>query len=94
MLIRIVKMYFKPESVSDFLVLFESVKDKIRFFEGCQQLELLQDLDNPNSLSTYSIWENAQALENYRQSDLFKNTWAKTKILFALPPLAFSSEKK
>ena len=44
------------------------------------------EIDNFKSLFeiffTLSIWEHPQALENYRNSELFKDTWSKTKALF------------
>jgi heme-degrading monooxygenase HmoA len=43
---------------------------------------------------TYSIWENTDALENYRKSDLFKEVWSQTKMLFAAPAQAWSLEQK
>jgi quinol monooxygenase YgiN len=91
MLIRIVRMTFQTNKVSDFLTIFDLSKDKIRQFVGCHYLELLQDAHNQAIFSTYSHWESAQALENYRQSELFKTTWAATKTLFADRPLAFSN---
>ena len=93
MLIRIVRMTFQEDKISDFLAIFNASKHKIRQFEGCQHLELLQDLDQPNVLMTYSFWENEVALERYRQSTLFQTTWAATKVLFADKPVAFSSER-
>jgi len=90
MLIRIVRMTFQPEKVDDFLAIFHQSKEKIRNFEGCQHLELWQDLDTPNVLTTHSHWHGTEALEKYRQSDLFKTTWAATKVLFADKPQAFS----
>lgn len=93
MLIRIVKMTFKPEKLEEFLALFELVKHKIRDTEGCQHLELMQDYDQPHILSTYSVWQSKEALNNYRHSELFKTTWAKTKVLFDDKPLAFSLKK-
>ena len=90
MLLRIVKMSFKPEETASFLALFEQIKSKIRAFEGCEYLELMEDFNDPNSFSTYSKWQDEQALENYRQSELFKDVWAKTKALFANKPIAFS----
>jgi heme-degrading monooxygenase HmoA len=41
-------------------------------------------------LFTFSIWDSEAALENYRQSDLFRDTWAKTKALFAEKAEAWS----
>ena len=93
MLIRIVRMTFQADEVPTFLEIFDQSKANIRAFEGCLHLELLQDWDKENIFMTYSHWENAEALEKYRQSDLFQTTWAKTKILFSDKPIAFSQKK-
>ncbi len=93
MLIRIVRMTFRPDGVEAFLNIFHRSKDKIRAFEGCLHLELLRDLDNPAIFTTYSHWTGPEALEAYRQSALFQTTWAATKVLFADKPLAFSSNR-
>lgn len=71
---------------------FEKSKDKIRAFPGCRHMELLQQMEHPQVLFTLSIWENAEALEQYRQSDLFQQTWAQTKALFAEKAEAWSVE--
>jgi quinol monooxygenase YgiN len=52
---------------------------------------LLQDENDKNIFFTYSIWENDEALQAYRNSELFETTWAKTKILFAGKPEAWST---
>lgn len=93
-IIRIVRMTFHADKVNDFLAIFEASKHKIRAFEGCNHLELWQDADNPAIFMTHSHWIHADALENYRQSELFQTTWAKTKTLFAAKPMAFSAERK
>ncbi|MCY7350713.1 MAG: antibiotic biosynthesis monooxygenase [Cytophagaceae bacterium] len=93
MLIRIVRMTFRPEAVDPFLAVFNASKNRIRAFPGCSHLELFRDLDQPHSFCTYSYWKNAEALEAYRNSELFKTTWAKTKILFAEKAMAFSVER-
>jgi len=90
MLVRIVKMTFDPSKVAEFLAIFEESKVKIKAMKGCSHLELLQDYNLPNSFSTYSYWENEDALNSYRNSELFKEVWAKTKILFKEKPIAFS----
>ncbi|MFT5917016.1 MAG: quinol monooxygenase YgiN [Bacteroidia bacterium] len=90
MLIRIVRMTFQPDKVGEFLEIFEGVKSKIRAFEGCEYLELWQDADHPNICLTHSHWTGKKDLENYRHSELFKATWAKTKPMFADKPMAFS----
>lgn len=93
MLIRIVRMSFQERRTADFLAIFEASKQKIRTFPGCLHLELLRDLDHPAVFVTYSHWESPEALENYRRSELFKTTWAATKVLFAGRATAFSVEK-
>ena len=50
------------------------------------------DKSEPNIFFTYSFWKNEAALEAYRNSELFKNTWAKTKVLFNEKPQAWSVE--
>lgn len=90
MIVRIVQMTFRKEEVSSFLSLFEERKTLIRGFEGCKHLELWQDAHHPNIFFTYSIWESEQHLNHYRFSELFKDTWHKTKALFAGKPQAWS----
>jgi len=80
---RYVKMTFKPEEVEAFLQVFEASKLKIRAFQGCLSLQLIRNIEHPNVICTSSIWENADCLEHYRKSELFAETWKKTKILFA-----------
>ena len=94
MLIRIVRMTFQEDMKEDFLEMLSGVKEKIRAFEGCEYLELWQDADQSNVFMTHSHWKSADDLENYRHSDLFKETWAKTKKMFADKPQAFSAISK
>jgi len=94
MIIRVVQMTFKPEEVDAFLKLFDERKDLIRGFEGCRHLELWQDATASNVYFTYSHWDNEEALDKYRFSDLFKDTWARTKALFAEKPQAWSVNQK
>lgn len=88
---RIVKMHLRPEAVEDFLAHFDSIKDKIRDFPGCRGLNLLQEAERPYILFTYSRWEDNNALDHYRGSDLFKTTWAYVKTLFAQRAEAWST---
>lgn len=93
-MIRIVKMTFKPEHVDAFVELFNENKQKIRNFEGCQHLELLNDINNPNIFFTYSYWKHPDYLEKYRNSELFNAVWANTKVLFDAKPEAWSIEQR
>jgi heme-degrading monooxygenase HmoA len=92
MLIRIVRMTFQEDKIEDFLIIFNRSKHLIRGFEGCQQLELLRDKNAHNVMLTYSNWLSEEHLNAYRDSELFKTTWAATKVLFSDKPVAFSSE--
>lgn len=91
MIHRIVTMTFREDEIDSFLEVFDASKNHIRNFPGCLGLTLLQTTNKPFQMSTFSIWENEEALDAYRHSDLFKGTWAKTKILFAEKPVAFSN---
>ena len=90
MLKRIVKMTFRKEEVEVFKQIFANNWKLIRGFEGCSHVELLQDKNNPCVFFTYSIWKDEIAVENYRNSELFKRVWAGTKVLFDGKPEAWS----
>ena len=93
MLIRIVKLTLQPEGVDTFLQLFEERKPLIRNFPGCQHLELWRNADRPTQFFTYSLWEDAEALENYRKSGFFGETWQGAKQMFAGKAEAWSVEQ-
>ncbi|HIG74294.1 MAG TPA: antibiotic biosynthesis monooxygenase [Bacteroidetes bacterium] len=90
MLIRTVRMTFAPATLAAFHDLFEASQPYIRAQPGCEHLELWEDARYPNVLTTYSLWTGNEALQAYRQSELFKTTWARTKPMFAAPPEARS----
>lgn len=89
MIKRIVKLTFKEDKAADFLALFEIVKGQIRGQVGCHHLELLR---MENVFFTLSVWDDEEALNRYRESELFRATWPATKTLFAAPPEAWSTE--
>jgi len=86
MITRIVKMTFKVEFSEKFAEFTQEVKPKIQAVEGCLQLEMLRDADNPNTFFTYSKWQSIDSLNNYRKSELFGEVWPKTKTWFAEKP--------
>lgn len=90
MIKRIVKMSFKPECIQEFTAIFNSKKQFIAAVEGCSHVELLQDIKHSNVFFTYSIWQDEYFLETYRQSELFADVWAQTKVLFNDKPEAWS----
>lgn len=93
MFVRIVKLTIDAQKITAFLDNFESVKDKIRGFEGNCFLELYQDKNNKCIFFTYSYWETEAHLENYRKSELFGEVWTYTKTLFSDKPEAWSVDK-
>ena len=90
MLIRVVKMSFRDEAIPAFLQLFNERQQQIKEFEGCMHVELWQDRLHRNIFFTYSHWVDAGALEHYRNSAFFADTWQKTKQLFCNRPEAWS----
>ena len=93
MIIRIVKLSFHAEYISNFKTIFEENKQKIVSQKGCNRLEMLKDIKHVNVIFTYSCWDSLEDLNNYKNSELFKNVWSKTKILFKNNPEAWSTKK-
>jgi len=93
MLIRIVRMTFKEDSVDHFLKIFNEKQDQIKSFNGCIDLELLRDIDHSNVFITKSVWGNVTFLQAYRNSEYFQTIWNEVKPLFSEKPIAFSYEK-
>ena len=79
---RLVRMSFQTDRISDFMEVFEDSKEKIRNFPGCLALNLIVDFEDSSIIYTSSIWRAFEDLENYRNSELFIQTWRKTKIHF------------
>ncbi len=94
MLIRIVKMTFRPEEVGHFQELFEGWKPRIRSFPGCRHLELLHDVNDARTFFTYSYWDGPNDLEAYRVSEVFASVWPVVKGLFAAPAEAWSVDRE
>lgn len=92
MIIRIVKMSFQEELTEDFIIFFEKYKSEIRNFKGCQYLQILRDIKNPNIIFSYSHWDSESSLINYRNSNLFIEIWSETKKRFKDSAEAWSTE--
>ena len=90
MLIRTVRMTLRPEAVPAFLDMFREARAQIRAFPGCRHLELWQDEKFPNIFTSYSHWQSAEALERYRESAFFRETWRTASAFFAAPAVAHS----
>jgi quinol monooxygenase YgiN len=81
---------FDPQKVDEFASFFRENKASIGSFPGCISLHLHRDADLEHVFYTVSIWESEEALEAYRNSDLFTRLWSFAKARFAGKPLAFS----
>lgn len=90
MITRFVKLTFKEDKIDDFINIWNESREKIAAFEGCNFVEMHQARVPNNVCFTHSIWEDEDALNAYRHSKLFHNTWAKTKVLFNDRPEAWS----
>ena len=83
-------MHFRPGERDAFLDIFNASKHLIRQFDGCQHLRLYNEAGCPDVFFTFSVWTSAEHLDAYRNSELFRTTWTKTKALFADKPQAWS----
>jgi len=92
MITRIVKITFQEDKLVDFFTHFDTIKWKVSTFPGCHGMKLLQDISNPCIVMTYSMWESEEALNNYRDSELFGALWPKIKPWFAAKAEAWSVE--
>ena len=93
MIVRIVKMTFRPEESARFLGLFEGWRHRIRAFPGCRYLELLREEEGSGVFMTYSEWDGPDDLEKYRLSDVFGEVWPTVKGMFAAPAEAWTMDR-
>lgn len=90
MLIRVVRLTIRPGRLAEFMDVYATVEERIRAMPGCLHLEIWQDASYSNIVTSCSHWNSGQALEAYRNSALFRNTWTRVKPLFAAPATAHS----
>lgn len=83
-------MEFEEERIPDFLNIFALSREKIRSFPGCMHLQLLQGEGDSCVFFTYSHWQNEDYLDTYRNSELFRGVWRRTRKLFRVAPKAWS----
>jgi hypothetical protein len=92
MLVRIVKLTFKEDSMEFFFQEFNRNKAEIIKFNGCRGMKLLHDIKQKNIIMTYSHWDDENALNDYRKSTVFNNLWNNIKPHFQERPEAWSHE--
>lgn len=93
MITRIVRLTIQPEKIKDFKWQFESNYSSISNFKGCRHLRLFRDAEEDNIFITFSRWDSTEALDAYRNSELFRSTWATVKPMFEAAAVAFSMEE-
>lgn len=90
MITRIVKLTFDTNKTLQFETLFLEKQKLIAAFSGCSEVLLKRDLHNKQIYFTISIWNSESALNEYRNSKLFAETWATVKQWFSAKPEAWS----
>ena len=85
-IIRIVRMTFTQETLTQFEAIFKIHEKAIENQQGCLRVELVKDSKNPLVWATVSRWDKEESLNKYRKSQLFGEVWPKTKQLFAASP--------
>lgn len=85
-------MTFREDQTEEFIRIYSERQAFIAGFEGCNGVELLRCKAPDNIFFTYSLWDGEHYLESYRQSDLFKETWALVKPLFKARAEAWTVE--
>lgn len=93
MLIRLVRMQFRPQDVATFLALYEHVEPIIAAQPGCRSVQLVRQIDDPAAFATWSVWDDQIALDAYRRSDFFRGFWPEVRALFRAPAEAVSFEQ-
>ncbi|MBR9860368.1 antibiotic biosynthesis monooxygenase [bacterium] len=94
MILRVVKMTFRPEEVEGFLEYLDTIKHKIESRPGLVNLRIYRDTNNKNVVFTLSTWLDSEHLNLYRKSELFAEVWPKTKALFSDKAEAWSLRLK
>jgi quinol monooxygenase YgiN len=94
MIVRLVKMTFRPEESARFQALFEDWRHRIIAMPGCLRLELLHGTDDGTVFFTYSEWVSVDHLEHYRNSAVFSSVWPVVKSLFAERAQAWTMDRE
>lgn len=82
MITRIVKLTFQEERIADFIAFFDTINTRVSTFENCYGMRLMQEKRKANVVFTYSLWESEEALNKYRDSELFQGVWSTIKPWF------------
>jgi len=90
MIVRLVSLKIHPDKVEEFKQFFETIYDRIREAQGCLSLRVVADLEGLGEFFTVSEWESPAALEAYKDSAFFRETWPRVKTFLRDRPWAQS----
>ncbi len=90
MIVRLVSLKVPPERANEFRAYFETLYERIRTQRGCLSLRLVADEGGDGQFFTISEWEGPDALEAYRKSAFFRESWPRVKSFLHERPWAQS----
>ncbi len=90
MIVRIVEMHIDPFKKQEVVRTFKEIKESVRQFKGCHYVGLFENINSPEHIITYSIWDSEEDLEHYRNSPVFERNWKLLKMFFIGKPKAYS----
>lgn len=64
-------MKIKEHCLSDFINFISATNEKILETEGCKQLELLRDKEDPTVFFIYQFWDSEKSLSKYHRSEFY-----------------------
>lgn len=88
--VRFVELHFPADAVEEARRQLTAQAPLVRQSEGCQRLEIIESTDQVGMFITYSYWRDADDLNRYRRSEVFKGFWGRVKPLFSQPARAYS----
>lgn len=87
MFVAMNRIEIKPEHSEQVEQLFQRNAEMMKVCPGFLSMTLLRMRDSPNSRQVYVLWESAEAYDNYKKSDVFRQTHAGVDITwFTGPP--------
>lgn len=90
MIVRLVALKIQLDKVEEFKQFFGTIYDGIRAAQGCLSLRVVADLEGLGEFFTVSEWESAAALEAYKNTAFFRETWPRVKTFLRDKPWAQS----
>ena len=81
-LVRYVELHILADKLDEARRLLKFQAPLVRNFDGCVHLEINEAMDEIGVFSTYSYWIDAEALDRYRQSEVFRKFWNRMKPMF------------